>query len=340
MLFRKKKLKTPSGQIDTPILFPVRNIGEKSKDNTPGYTSISDLNTAMVNTMAIQEKESVFSQIEESRIHEIIDFKGVVFADSGGFDLRNSKSTPSPQKILEVQEKMNADIYATLDLPIMPGMRSEEKLKRIKTNIKSALEISKEKESDALLYASIHGHKPKTIRNSIKYLEKRGNFDGYALGGLVPIQFNYSKVFDLVLAARLATDKPLHVFGLGGLLYQHLLMYLGVDSFDSTAFIRCGSHRSYFVPGFRDHPMEDFENMEHLPCSCPVCSQNSLSEIKKDRNLVTKHNLWVLVTEMRRFKWAVEVGKDVEKYLDSRFQGNRVTKKAFQLAKQKVRRLT
>lgn len=43
--------------------------------------------------------------------------------------------------------------------------------------------------------------------------------------------------------------------------------------------------------------------------------------------------------ELRRFRYMVEAGEDVEAYLDLRFKGNEVTHRAFQQAKQQVRRL-
>lgn len=341
MLYRSRELSTPSATVRTPALFPVRNIGKRSSDNTPSYhESISDLNTAMVNTFAIYQRDDLREKIRDSSIHELIEFDGVIFADSGGFDLMESDSPPDSDHILKMQERMKADIWATLDLPLLPDMSESRKEERKQRNIEFALEASQNKKAPGLLYASVHGHDPRTIRNSINYLDKQGDFDGFALGGLVPLRTDYSKVIDLVLAARTATEKPLHVFGLGGLLYQPLLMYLGVDTFDSTAFIRCGSHRRYFVPGFGDHNISDFDRLEQPPCSCPVCSQHTLSEVRESRDLVTKHNLWALVTEVRRFKWMIEIGEDVENYLDLRYEGNDVTKRAFNIAKQRVRRLS
>lgn len=44
--------------------------------------------------------------------------------------------------------------------------------------------------------------------------------------------------------------------------------------------------------------------------------------------------------ELRRFRYMVAANEDVEAYLDLRFQGNEVTKRAYRQAKQQVRRLT
>ena len=340
MLHRTRQVSTPSGDFQTPALFPVRNIGKRSSDNTPDYhDSIPDLNTAMINAFSIHSNSTVSERMGSQGLHDLLEFDGIIFADSGGFDLQDETEPPSPEEILKTQKRIGADIYATLDVPVLPDMNSSEKNRRVNKSVEFAKRMSDAKDDDALLFATVHGDDPRTIRNSIRHLERKGEFDGFALGGMVPIRSNYSKVIDRVLAAREATDKHLHVFGLGGILYQPLLMYLGVDSFDSSAFIRCGSHRRYFVPGFGDHTMSDFESLDQLPCGCPVCSSHTLEEVKASRDLVTQHNLWALVLEVRRFRWMVEIGEDIENYLDLRFQGNSVTKRAYNTAKQKVRRL-
>jgi tRNA-guanine family transglycosylase len=157
---------------------------------------------------------------------------------------------------------------------------------------------------------------------------------------MVPIRTDYEKVTKLILAARQVTDKHLHVYGLGGIVYQPLLLYLGVDSFDSSAFIRSAGNRNYLIPGFGGEELHNIEELEHLPCSCPVCSARTYDEIRADRDLLTQHNLWSLITELRRFRYMAAADEDIESYLDLRFQGNSVTQRAYRIAKQQVRRLT
>jgi hypothetical protein len=65
-----------------------------------------------------------------------------------------------------------------------------------------------------------------------------------------------------------------------------------------------------------------------------------LDDVRDDRDALVKHNLWALTLELRRFRYMVEAGEDVESYLDLRFRGNEVTARAYKLAKQQVRRLT
>jgi len=344
MLYRQRTIDTAHGEIGTPVLFPVRNIGTRSSDNTPEYTgTIPDLPTAMVNARAIRQRTPLWDRLQDGstlRNEMGTTNDSVVFADSGGFGFKDSEVDISPKRTIQTQRAIGADIYGTVDCPLSRNNQDVENQDRIERSIQYALEASDLHDGDELLIASIHGYDPETIRNSIQYLEQHGEFDGYALGSLVPIRTNYKKVTKLILSARQTTDKHLHVYGLGGIVYQPLLLYLGVDSFDSSSFIRSGGKRHYLVPGFGGQALRTVSDLEHLPCACPVCSTRTLSEIRETRELITKHNLWALTIELRRFRYVHEMGTDIENYLDLRFQGNEVTQRAYRTAKQQVRRLT
>ncbi|WP_302081058.1 tRNA-guanine transglycosylase [Salinibaculum rarum] len=344
MLYRERTLETPHGTVKTPVLFPVRNIGKRSSDNTPEYVdSIPDLNTGMVNARAIRQRDPQWERIQQGasiRDEMEVPDETVLFADSGGFDFADDAVDTTPERTLETQRAIGADIFGTVDLPIARENRSAENQRRIEESTRLALTASDLHDGEELLLASVHGYDPETVRNTLRHLERNGDFDGYAVGSMVPIRTDYEKVTKLILAARQATDKHLHVYGLGGIVYQPLLLYLGVDSFDSTAFIRSAGNRNYLIPGFGGEELQNVEELDHLPCSCPVCSSHDYQTIRADRDLLTQHNLWSLVTELRRFRFMAAADEEIESYLDLRFQGNAVTQRAYQIAKQQVRRLT
>lgn len=343
MLYRQRTLDTPHGSIETPVLFPVRNIGKRSSDNTPEYTdTIPDLQTAMVNARAIRQREPQWNRLLNGttlRKEMDISKETVVFADSGGFDFQTGNVDTTPVRTLETQRQIGADILGTVDRPISQENRDKENQRRISESAEYALEASDIHDDEELLFASIHGLDPETVQNSIRYLERNGDFDGYALGSLVPIRTDYKKVTSLTIAARRATDKHLHVYGLGGLVYQPLLLYLGVDSFDSSAFIRSAGNRNYLVPGFGGQELKHVTELSYLPCSCPMCRDTSLTKLREDRDSLAKHNLWALTMELRRFRYMIAADEDIESYLDLRFQGNEVTQRAYRQAKQQVRKL-
>ncbi|NHN64367.1 tRNA-guanine transglycosylase [Haloarcula sp. JP-Z28] len=344
MLYRQRTLDTPHGELQTPVLFPVSNIGKRSSDNTPEYTdSIPDLSTAMVNARAIRNRKAQWDRLQGGatlRAEMDVADDTVIFADSGGFDFHKEEVDTTPAKTLETQRELGADIFGTVDTPLSRENRQAKNQRRINRSIDLALEASDTHDGDETLLASVHGYDPKTVQNSVRHLEKEGEFDGYAVGSLVPIRTNYKKVTKIILAARRATNKHLHVYGLGGVTYQPLLLYLGVDSFDSSAFIRSAGNRNYLIPGFGGEPLKNVEGLTHLPCACPVCSTRSYDRIRDDRDLLVQHNLWALALELRRFRYMHAAGEDLEAYLDLRFQGNEVTQRAYKMAKQQVRRLS
>lgn len=344
MLYRRRTLRTPNGPLETPVLFPVRNIGKRSSDNTPEYVDkIPEFNTAMVNARSIRQRKPQWERIRDgASLRDEMDVpeSTIVFADSGGFDFKSESVDTTPEKTLQTQEVIDADIYGTVDVPLSRENRSAQNDRYVTENANRAIEASEAHCGDSLLFASVHGYDPEKIRNGIQYLETHGDFDGYALGSLVPIRTDYKKVIKLILSARRSTDKHLHVYGLGGLVYQPLLLYLGVDSFDSTAFIRSAGNRNYLIPGFGGEELSNIEDMEYLPCSCPVCGSRRLDQIREDRELLTRHNLWALAVELRKFRYMAEAEGDIEGYLELRFRGNEVTARAFETAKQQVRRLT
>lgn len=344
MLYRRRELDLPRGELDTPVLFPVRNIGKRSSDNTPTYVgTIPEFSAAMINARSIRNREPMWNRLTDGvtlREEMGVPEDTIVFADSGGFDFASEEVDTTPERTLETQNRIGADILGTVDIPLSRENRAAENQRRIDQSIEHALKASDRHNGDGFLIASVHGYDPETIRNSIQHLEKNGDFDGYALGSMVPIRTDYKKVTKLIISARNATDKHLHVYGLGGLVYQPLLLYLGVDSFDSSAFIRSAGNRNYLIPGFGGEELRNIEDLDHLPCPCPICGHRELNDIREDRTALTKHNLWALATELRRFKYVAESGRDIEEYLDLRFSGNQVTKRAYETAKQQVRRLT
>lgn len=345
MLYRQRTLDLPHGKVETPILLPVRNVGKRSSDNTPEYVgTIPDLPTAMINARSIYQRGPMWERLQKGvtlRDEMEVPDDTLVFADSGGLDFDPDDPDITPAEMLAIQRHLNADIYGTIDIPLSRENWAKENHRRIRQNIEYALQASENHREDdsSLLFASVHGYDPKTIRNNIQHLEQQGDFDGYALGSLSLIRTDYEKTTKLILAARRATDKHLHVYGLGGITYQPLLLYLGVDSFDSSAFIRNAGNRNYLLPGFGGKELHNIDHLDYLPCPCPVCGTRTLDEVRADRNLLVRHNLWSMVIELRRFRYIAASDKDVEAYLDLRFQDNEVIQRAYRAAKQQVRRL-
>jgi len=336
-LARLGELETKHGLLGTPAVFPVHDLGGEGGFNTPRYwEEYPQINTAMFNAAILSmNKGGHLGAVLQVGVHRFIRFFGVAFVDSGGFIYRKYKLTIKQEKILEIQEKMGADIASTLDYPISCKAMSEN-TNIMKTISNAKLAASLKKDSNMLLFASVNGYDPMVLRNAIKHLKKQGDFDGFAIGSLMPRFSGYRLLVDLILAAKLETKEPVHVYGLGSPLVTPLLIYLGVDSFDSSYFVIASGKRNYAVPGYGRVSFNELHKFESLSCQCAICQKHSIEELRKSRKLLTFHNLLTLWNELEELKTAIKERR-TEEYLDIRFEKAKWAKKAFEYAKKRIR---
>lgn len=335
-----RTIETKNHSLDFPAFFPVNNAGEKGEGNGPPYwLDIPDMKTMLLNAHLLT-KSHIYDTIVSKGLHNHYSKDVVFFLDSGGLQQRLKEITIDPIEILRIQENLGADIAATLDIPVMPkdDILSHSHSTNIQSCVKNALlMLEKREHEDMKIYASIQGNNIRVLIDMIGYLKKRGNFDGYAIGGLLPKRSDFHHLIDTIMAVRKTIgDKPLHVFGLGGPSYIPLLSYIGVDSFDSSSYLKAGSNRIYFISGQGSAELSDVGNQMWLPCVCPVCSNTTAEEVRKERKLIALHNLWVITYELRRLKVAIQEN-EMDKYLEWRFQSNPIIQSAFRYAKGKKR---
>jgi len=339
---RLGSLKTAHGEIKTPTTFPVHNLGADGGWNTPKYWQIfPDINTAMFNAYnLLRNLHNVRGKITAAGgVHQLVDFPGAAFIDSGGFNALSESINPDQEQIFRIQREAGADIASTLDYPfkIKSDLAIPEKIEK---SVENAKKVKKEECNDKmLLYASAHGDDPLVVRNVLRHLSKFKTFDGYALGSLQPIRSDFSLVIDIVISARSAVpNEPLHVYGLGGPLTIPLLAYLGVDSTDSSSFIICGGYRVYFVPGRSKTSMENLSRLQELPCNCPVCASKTIKELRGNRSLLALHNIWAIWQELKQVRFAITEHR-LESYLKERYSSTPVMKMAFEYARRRVKHL-
>jgi len=336
-LARLGELNTKHGILKTPALFPVHNLGAQGGWNTPRYwEKYPHINTAMFNASFLSmNKGGHLGTILQTGVQPFVRFFGISFADSGGFIYKKYRLTVKPERILEIQEKMGTDIASTLDYPIQCKAISEN-INVVRTVRNAKLALSLRKDPRMLLFASVNGYDPVVLRNAVKHLKNHGDFDGFAIGSLMPRYSNYRLLVDFILAVKLeAGETPVHVYGLGSPLVTHLLIYLGVDSFDSSYFVVASGNRNYSIPGYGRTKFRDLHDFDYAPCRCPVCQKHSLIELRKSRELLTFHNLWTLWDEIEQTKTAIREGR-LEEHLSFRFRKSKWAKKAFEYAKHRA----
>jgi 7-cyano-7-deazaguanine tRNA-ribosyltransferase len=113
LLARIGRLKTKSGTVETPLLFPVIN---PSIQPIPPKKIQEVFDCEALITNAYILKKRFQNQPAEKGLHKFLDFNGVVMTDSGAYQiLRYGDIQITPEQIVQYQEKIDTDIAAILD---------------------------------------------------------------------------------------------------------------------------------------------------------------------------------------------------------------------------------
>ncbi len=309
-------LRIKNKKIETPILFPVVH----PKEGAEHIKEYSDV--VITNSYLIYKNEELREKALKHGVHKLLNFDGLVFTDSGSYQLYEYGDVEIGNKeIIEFQNKIGVDIGVILDVPTKPDASFEDASKDVEITIKRALEAKKIKKNFACV-ATVQGARYINLRAySAKELAKL-NFELYAIGGVVPFMENYDflTLTKIILQAKkyLPIDKPVHLFGAGHPMLFPLAVALGIDTFDSAAYILYAKENRYITP----YGTIKLGDIKEFPCSCEVCLSYKPSELinmdEKERvKILAKHNLLVSIQEIKRIKQAIYENKLLE-LLESR----------------------
>jgi tRNA-guanine family transglycosylase len=248
-LTHEKQLQTRHGVLQFPLYIPVTTYGDKYPLDHLVRPFLPRLAHAVMVSYhyAKQAKEHPgipmmvdsggFASLFEWATAEETDGLGTIrirASDESGA----SPEVISPGSVLDFQEQV-ADIAFTLDFPIPPSLASSEGEMRLDLTVRNAKwAIRNRRRRDMPLYACVQGWDLESYRRCAEsYVDEA--FEGIAIGGLVPRMKDTELLASIVTEVRaLHPAKPLHVFGLGQPQLVSTLFSLGVDSVDSSAYIK------------------------------------------------------------------------------------------------------
>lgn len=333
------KLVTRHGALETPYLFPVIDPARQ----TPPLDFIESLGFNGVITNAyLYYKRSGGSGGD---IHEYLGWDNVIMTDSGGYQiLQYGDVSVDNRTIVGFQKRVGVDIGVILDLPTGGGVDYEEADKRVRETYRRAIEaLPIIMDSDGLWALPVQGspYKDLLIRSSI--LSARLPYHIYSLGSpTVHLErYKYDEVVKMTAIARsiLPPDRPIHVFGVGHPMIMPFLVALGGDLFDSASYILYARDERYMT----EMGSRKLSELEYLPCSCPICSRygeaSALRELPRAQRVeaLAKHNLYMLMKEIRTVKQAIREGRLWE-LLEYRSRAHPSLREAFEILK-RYRRL-
>lgn len=307
------KLYTKSGVLETPFFFPVIN-KNKLVITTNELKDEFKVSGIMTNAYLIK-KEYESKGLELKDIHKILNFDGVVYTDSGGYQvLRYGKIMAEPEDIIEVEEKLNVDIGIMLDIPTGIKKDYEKAKESVKRTIENAdRSIKKIMRRDILWVGPIQGGTFEDLLSLSAYEMSKKGFDILALGSPVELmeRYEFSQLIRMGITAKakVPSGVPIHFFGAGHPMILSFLVAIGYDLFDSASYALYAYEDRYITA----HGTFKLNELEYFPCECEVCSKytpKDLKEMEKSERikLLAKHNLHAIHREIREIKERIKEG--------------------------------
>jgi 7-cyano-7-deazaguanine tRNA-ribosyltransferase len=302
------KLNIGDKSVETPLLMPVYN-PNKPLISIEELRDRFDLKALMTNSYLMLKDEYSREKVLEEGVHKYLNFDGLIATDSGSFQLMSYGSVSTTNKeIIEFQEKIGSDIGSFLDIPSLPDAYKPRAAEELDTTLERAKEALNAK---FVVNAGIQGSTHLDLRKKAA-LEIGGKFRLCAVGGIVRLMedYRFSDLVDIIATVKenLPSDRIVHAFGLGHPMVFSLAAALGCDLFDSAAYALYAQDGRYMT----ETGTKRLENLDYLPCSCPICSKyglnlRELEEGERIKNLAL-HNLYVSFEELNRVKQAIREG--------------------------------
>jgi queuine tRNA-ribosyltransferase len=242
--------------------------------------------------------------------------------------LDGSRRCFTPERIIDIQLKLGADIILVLDectSPLHDFAYTRAAMERTHRWSDRALEVFHENpENLQALYGIVQGGAYKELREESAAFISDRNFDGYALGGsLGRSREDMYRVLEWVIPL-LREDKPRHLLGIGIVDDIFDLVKQGIDLFDCVAPTRLARTGTFFKrgkPRFRIHIRNKRYKTDSRPvdegCDCQTCTHYSRAYLRHlflageplGVRLAAIHNLHFLETLMAQIRKAIKDGR-------------------------------
>jgi tRNA-guanine family transglycosylase len=236
---------TRRGVIDFPAYVPVTTFGDRYPLDDLIRPYLRRLAPALMVSFyyakQMKEKPNLPLLIDSGGFASL--FRGSKVIKKVGLGIIETKTEDGVERVealevLDFQEEV-ADIAFTLDFPIPPDSSRSEATKRMDLTIANAhWALANRRRKDMPLFACVQAWDADSAKSCAEAYALE-NFDGIAIGGLVPRARNIDVVYSIVDAVREAIpDKPIHVFGLGKPDIVNGLYNRGVQSVDSSSYVK------------------------------------------------------------------------------------------------------
>ena len=341
---RLGKIKLRGKEYDTPMFMPV-GTQATVKGLTPEMVKECGSAIILANTYHLWERPGEDIVYKAGGLHKFMNYDGPMLTDSGGFQvfslakpkditeegvhfkstIDGKKLFLSPEKSIEIQEKLGADIIISFDE--CPGYPSTYEY--MKNSVERTLRWAKRgkdvHKTDQLLFGVVQGGEYPDLRKySAEELVKL-DFPGYTIGG-TSVGEGKDVMYKMITDATtyLPTNKPRYLMGVGDPIDIIEGVIRGIDMFDCVLPTRIARHGNAFTHHGKMNLKnakykEDFNHIEE-ECDCYTCKHYSrayirhLMSVKESLggSLLSIHNIRFLTRLTEELREAIENDKVLE----------------------------
>ena len=335
---RAGRFYTPHGVIETPVFMPV-GTQATVKTMTPDELKENNAQIILGNTYHLYLRPGHELVKEAGGLHKFMNWDRPILTDSGGFQvfslgelrkikeegvtfrshLDGSKHLFSPERVMEIEEAIGADIAMAFD-ECTPYPADYNYAKNSMERTTRWLErcIKAHTREDQALFGIIQGSMYKDLRTESAKAVTSFDLPGYAIGGLSvgePAETMY-EMLD-INTDIMPINKPRYLMGVGAADNLVEGVKLGVDMFDCvlpTRIARNGTvmtkHGKLVVRNAEY--AHDFRPLEE-GCGCYACRNFTRAYIRHliksgevlGIRLTTIHNIYFLTNLMKEIRTAI-----------------------------------
>jgi len=340
---RRGRLVTAHGAIETPAFMPV-GTAATVKAMRPEEVAATGAEIVLANTYHLMLRPGAERIGRLGGLHRFMDWPGPILTDSGGFQvmslaklreisetgvvfrshLDGSRHELSPERSIEIQHLLDADITMVLDECTPFPATTEEARKSMELSLlwaercKRAFAARPGYALFGIVQGSVYGD---LRRRSAAGLRAIG-FDGYAVGGLAvgEGQETMFRVLDETVP-ELPAEHPRYLMGVGKPSDLLGAVARGIDMFDCVLPTRSGRTAQAFTRGgtvnLRNARHQDDPRPLDADCQCPACTRFSrayLHHLARSGEilgamLLTQHNLRFYGDLMATMRAAIAQGR-------------------------------
>jgi queuine tRNA-ribosyltransferase len=332
---------TPHGDIPTPIFAPV-GTQATVKALTPAQLAETGASLILANTYHLYLRPGADLVAEMGGLHQFMQWPGPILTDSGGFQvfslaemrkvddegvtfkshIDGSTHRLTPEKAIQVQEQLGADILMAFDECAPPYDRPYSERAMQRTHAWAERCLNAKTRPDQALFGIVQGGVfPDLRQQSARFIASLG-FPGNAIGGLSvgETKAEMHAMLELV-TPLLPSAKPRYLMGVGA--PEDLLngILRGIDIFDCVLPTRLARHQAAMTRRGRLNLVNAAYARDPRPideeCGCYTCRSFSRAYLRHLINakemlvstLVSIHNLSMLLELVRGARQAILDGR-------------------------------